>query len=103
MEVIVIAFIVIIGLFILAGFVMNLMSPWRELPAQVVGRRQEIRGNRSDDYYVTFELNGGERKEFSVSGREYGMWLEGDTGTLRYKGTWLLGWERHSKRSRDAA
>lgn len=45
-------------------------------------------------YYVTFEVESGDRMEFSVSGKEYGMLAEGDTGRLTFKGTRYLGFER---------
>ncbi|MCD7839604.1 MAG: DUF2500 domain-containing protein [Erysipelotrichaceae bacterium] len=42
-------------------------------------------------YYVTFELSSGDRMEFSVKGREYGMLVEGDKGQLTFQGTRYLG------------
>lgn len=48
----------------------------------------------STSYYVTFELENGERMELSVKGPEYGMLAEGDTGALSYQGTRYLGFER---------
>ena len=47
----------------------------------------------STSYYVTFELENGERMELSVKGPEYGMLAEGDTGALSYQGTRYLGFE----------
>ncbi|MEA5096258.1 MAG: DUF2500 domain-containing protein [Sedimentibacter saalensis] len=38
-------------------------------------------------YYVTFELNNGERLEFPVPSYEFGMLVEGDSGTLSFQGT----------------
>ncbi len=48
----------------------------------------------STDYYVTFEVESGDRLEFCVSGREYGMLTEGDRGRLSFQGTRYLGFER---------
>lgn len=48
----------------------------------------------STSYYVTFELENGERMELSVKGPEYGMLAEGDIGALSYQGTRYLGFER---------
>ncbi len=45
-------------------------------------------------YYVTFEVASGDRMEFSVKGKEYGMLAEGDKGNLTFQGTRYLGFER---------
>ena len=45
----------------------------------------------STRYYVTFQVESGDRMEFSVSGREYGLLVEGDTGRLTFQGTRYLG------------
>lgn len=44
--------------------------------------------------YVTFQVESGDRKELQVSGREYGMLVEGDRGKLSFQGTRYLGFER---------
>lgn len=49
----------------------------------------------STDYYVTFEVESGDRMEFHVDGNEYGRLLEGDFGKLYFQGTRYLGFERH--------
>ena len=51
-------------------------------------------GSVSTSYYATYQLDSGERLEFSVGGREYGMLAEGDQGTLTYQGTRYKGFER---------
>lgn len=48
----------------------------------------------STDYYVTFQVESGDRMEFHISGQEYGMLMEGDTGRLTFQGTRYLGFER---------
>ena len=48
----------------------------------------------STSYYVTFQVESGDRMEFSVSGAEYGMLIEGDRGRLSFQGTRYLGFER---------
>lgn len=48
-------------------------------------------------YYVTFEYESGDRSEFKVSGKEYGLLAEGDMGKLSFQGTRFLGFERFSK------
>ena len=45
-------------------------------------------------YYVTFQTERGDRMEFQVSGTEYGMLAEGDTGRLTFQGTRYLAFER---------
>lgn len=45
-------------------------------------------------YYVTFEVESGDRMEFSVSGKEYGLLAEGDTGKLTFQGTRYLSFVR---------
>ena len=37
-------------------------------------------------YYITFEFDDGNRKEFLVSGKVYGMCAEKDKGELKYQG-----------------
>lgn len=46
-------------------------------------------------YYVTFEVESGDRMEFSVSGSDYGMIAEGDYGKLSFQGTRFLSFERY--------
>ena len=45
-------------------------------------------------YYVTFQVESGDRMELSVTGSEYGMLVEGDEGKLSFQGTRYLGFER---------
>lgn len=46
------------------------------------------------DYYVTFQVESGDRLEFIVSGKEYGMMAENDRGKLTFQGTRFLGFQR---------
>lgn len=48
----------------------------------------------STSYYVTFQVESGDRIELSVSGGEYGMLVEGDQGRLSFQGTRYLGFDR---------
>ena len=48
----------------------------------------------STSYYVTFEVDSGDRMELCVSGEEYGMLVEGDCGKLSFQGTRYLSFER---------
>lgn len=45
-------------------------------------------------YYVTFQVESGDRMELQVGGREYGMLAEGDRGRLSFQGTRYLEFER---------
>ncbi len=47
----------------------------------------------STSYYVTFQVESGDRMELSVTGSEYGMLVEGDVGRLSFQGTRYLGFE----------
>ena len=48
----------------------------------------------STSYYVTFQVESGDRMELSVKSSEYGMLAEGDSGRLTFQGTRFLGFER---------
>ena len=48
----------------------------------------------STSYYVTFQVESGDRMELCVDGTEYGMLAEGDCGKLTFQGTRYLGFER---------
>ena len=48
----------------------------------------------STSYYVTFQVESGDRMEFAVSGADYGKVAEGDRGKLSFQGTRYLGFER---------
>jgi hypothetical protein len=71
-------------------------SPLRKVEARVVDKRTELAGGRADDqrYYVTFEFPTGHRLELDVPGRESGVLVVGDQGTLAWKGPRYLGFAR---------
>ena len=48
----------------------------------------------STSYYVTFQVESGDRMQLSVKSSEYGMLAEGDSGRLTFQGTRFLGFER---------
>ena len=48
----------------------------------------------STTYYVTFQVESGDRMELHMSGQEYGMLVKGDEGMLNFQGTRYLGFER---------
>ena len=76
-------------------------SPRLTVPAQVISRRTEFRRNAGHDmpgftyYYATFQVESGDRMEFTVSGSDYGMLVEGDIGKLSFQGTRYLGFKRN--------
>ena len=101
-------FVVVIGTILykaaagLAEWQNNNQQPTLSVPAHVVTKRTEVVGhgtgnsgyNSTTYYYATFDLEGGERKEFWISGKEYGLLAEGDVGTLTYQGTRYHGFQR---------
>ena len=78
-------------------WIKNNSSPFETVDAQVVSKRQHVTGSDSSTstwYYVTFQLAGGDRIEFAVNAKEYGMLAEGDRGRLSHQGTRYKGFER---------
>jgi len=85
----------------------NNHSPRLTVPALVVAKRTNVSRHRhggangmhhhhtSTTYYVTFQVESGDRMELHVDGTEYGMLIEGDQGTLSFQGTRYLGFERY--------
>lgn len=100
-----IIFCIVIGTFIyraikgLSQWNKNNNSPVLEVKATVVSKRADVSHNVTNTgennmmhssttyYYITFEVNSGDRMEFSVTGEQYGMLAEGDYGTLTFQGT----------------
>lgn len=79
----------------------NNHSPRLTVNADVVAKRADVSYHHNNEsttsstsYYVTFQVESGDRMELSVSGREYGMLSEGDYGKLSFQGTRYLGFER---------
>ncbi|MEF2097481.1 DUF2500 domain-containing protein [Bacillus sp. CFBP9009] len=48
----------------------------------------------STTYFSIFEFESGDRFEFRLSGREFGILAEGDSGTLTFQGTRYIGFAR---------
>ena len=82
----------------------NNHSPRLTVPATVVAKRTSVthfqggsngaQHHASTTYYATFQVESGDRMELSLSGQEYGLLAEGDTGKLSFQGTRFLGFER---------
>jgi Protein of unknown function (DUF2500) len=67
--------------------------------AVVVSKRTQVRGGGNNShastmYFVTFQVESGDRMELVVNGSEYGMLAEGDFGELIFQGTRYLGFTR---------
>ena len=106
-----IMFVLVIGVFVvtfvrgIGQWNKNNNSPRLTVPATVVSKRADVshhhhagehhHSHTSTSYYVTFEVESGDRMEFHVSGTEYGLLVEGDQGSLTFQGTRYLGFERH--------
>lgn len=85
----------------------NNHSPRLTVPATVVAKRTNISRHRhsgtnghhhhhhtSTTYFVTFQVESGDRMELHLTGQEYGLLVEGDRGNLSFQGTRYLGFER---------
>ncbi|MBF2046545.1 MAG: DUF2500 domain-containing protein [Leptolyngbya sp. IPPAS B-1204] len=81
----------------------NNQQPVVSVAAEVVAKRADVRGRGSADsgltrtyYYGTFEDQTGIRREFRLSGQEYGQLAEGDKGILTYQGSRYHSFQRRS-------
>lgn len=105
-------FVLVIGLFIyavvqaIARKQKNDASPRLTVLARVVSRRQEVTHharNMNDGvyhtssttrYFVTFQVESGDRLELELDGSDFGMLAEGDEGRLSFQGTRFLDFQR---------
>ena len=105
-------FVLVIGTFIVTAvrgisqWNKNNNSPRLTVPALVVAKRTNVTRHHhgganghhhhhtSTSYYVTFQVESGDRMELHVAGTEYGLLIEGDSGNLTFQGTRYLGFER---------
>ena len=102
-----IVFVVVLGT-ILITVIRNLLqwnqnnnSPKLKVDASIVAKRTHVSRRGAMDntmhhttYYVTFQVESGDRMEMNVSGQEYGMLIEGDHGKLTFQGTRYLEFQR---------
>ena len=75
----------------------NNHSPRLTVDAKVVAKRTNVSrrdNHRSTTYYVTFQVDSGDRMELKLQGHEYGLMIEGDTGKLTFQGTRFLEFQR---------
>ena len=107
-----IVFIIVIGMFVVTAIKgigqwnKNNNSPRLTVPATVVAKRTNVSHHNhagtnghhhhstSTTYYVTFQVESGDRMELHLSGHEFGMLVEGDKGKLSFQGTRYLRFER---------
>ena len=107
-------FVLVIGMFIviavkgISQWNTNNHSPRLTVPATIVAKRTNVSHHHhhnhggtgmhhtthSTTYYVTFQVESGDRMELHVAGHEFGMLIEGDRGMLTFQGTRYLGFER---------
>ncbi|WP_145035730.1 DUF2500 domain-containing protein [Paenibacillus sp. Y412MC10] len=106
-------FIVVIGIILLSAgkgilqWSQNNRQPLLSVDSKIVSKRTEVKHTQQTDdtmssrtrttYYLTFEVESGDRMEFAVNGEEFGMCAEGDEGLLRFQGTRYYGFVRHPK------
>ena len=97
----------------IATWFKNNNSPRLTVSARIVAKRQNTTHNNqpnagdisgahgfhtisSTSYYVTFQVDSGDRMELYVSGSEYGVLAEGDKGQLTFQGTRYLTFDREN-------
>jgi hypothetical protein len=77
----------------------NNQSPTLNVRAKVLAKRTAVRGGGEtraySQYFVTFEVESGDRMELKVKDNEFGMLVEGDQGELTFQGSRYLGFVRH--------
>lgn len=107
-------FIFVLGMFIaiavkgISQWNRNNHAPRLTVPATVVAKRTNVSHHHhhnhsgtgmhhtthSTTYYVTFQVESGDRMELHVAGQEFGLLIEGDRGMLSFQGTRYLAFER---------
>ncbi|MBR3973590.1 MAG: DUF2500 domain-containing protein [Oscillospiraceae bacterium] len=103
-------FLVILGVFIaiavkgIGQWNKNNHSPRLTVPVTVVAKRANVshhhhagehhHASTSTSYYVTFQVESGDRMELHVAGNQYGLMVEGDKGMLTFQGTRFLDFQR---------
>ena len=96
-----IIFIIVFGIIIFSVVssvkqgIKNNNSPLLKVPAEIASKRIHVQGDHAHStYYVTFEVQSGDRMELTVKGEEYGMLVEQDLGLLSFQGTRYISFER---------
>ena len=109
-----IVFVIVIGTFVATGvrsfsaWNKNNNSPRLTVPARVINKRTQVgyrrhRGTSDQyhthgytNYFVTFEVESGDRMELEVTGEESGLMIEGDQGLLTFQGNEFIVFKRVS-------
>lgn len=106
-----VVFFLVIAMFIfvfvkgISECVHNNNSPRLSVDAKIVDKRSHtshhhhnhnghMHTSSTTSYYVTFEVQSGDRMELKVPRSEFGLLVEGDEGVLSFQGTRYLGFER---------
>ncbi len=112
--IVIIGFVFVFGTIIVRGirsaqqWKQNNDSPVLTVPATVVAKRADVSYHHhhnhdmhamnhsysSTSYYVTFQVESGDRMELRIKDVEYGMLVEGDTGMLTIQGKRYLQFDR---------
>lgn len=103
-------FLVVTGMFVMilvkgiSQWNKNNHSPRLTVPVCVVAKRTNVSHHHhggqmhhssvDTSYYVTFQVESGDRMELHVSGGQFGLMLEGDRGRLTFQGTRFLDFQR---------
>lgn len=76
--------------------VKNSKALQEEIQARIISKRTHVSGNEvtRTSYYITFELQDGQRLEVPVKGEVFGILAEGDRGSLVHKGTRFIDFKR---------
>lgn len=75
-------------------------SPRLTVSATVVGRRQHRSHSAGEhhhthtSYYITFQVDSGDRMELQIPVSEFGYIVEGDRGQLTFQGSRFLSFQR---------
>lgn len=78
----------------------NNHSPRLTVPVTVVSKRTRHshhageHHHSSTSYYVTFQVESGDRMELHLGGSQFGLIVEGDKGLLTFQGTRFLDFQR---------
>lgn len=103
----VVVFVLVIGVFVvtlvrgIGQWHRNNQSPRLTVEAQVIAKRDAVSSHRHDGhyhhymhYYVTFQVESGDRMELQLEGEQYGLLMKGDRGRLTFQGTRYIQFER---------
>jgi hypothetical protein len=100
-------FVIVIGIFIfkigkgITEYASNKSKEVVTIPARVISKRPHTWGGTGNtsahtSYFMTFELENGERLEVPVKSNFYGLHVEGDVGMLTHQGTQMISFERET-------